>query len=309
MNTKYVLIGVALVVILAGIVAFSTMTPQTPVSQTTKSSDGKIMVMATFFPMFDFARNVGGDRVEVSILVPVGVEVHDWDPAPDEIKKVASAKVLVYNGAGLEPWIGQVIKSVGSKELVAVDSSKGIKVVAGDNPQEPTDPHIWLDPVNAKQQVLNIRDALISLDPAGKAVYEKNAANYIAKLDALDAKIKDAISKATRREFVTFHEAFGYFSRRYGLEQIFIENVNAEEPNPQQLAKVLDISKQKNIKVVYAEPFKDPRLADQLAAQLQGAKVLVLDAVEEVDEAGIKAGKSYISIMEENLNNLLQGLK
>lgn len=305
MKKSYLLIAAALVAILAGVTAFTMIAPPATESEMNKSSNGKVKVVATFFPMYDHVKNVGGDRVDVSILLPPGQEIHDWDPTPEQITRVADAKVIVYNGAGLEPFIDKILQVAGSK-VVAVDTSEGIALLPLE--EGGSDPHIWLDPGLAKKQVLNIRDGLISADPAGKAIYEKNAADYITKLDALDAKIKDALSKTQKKEFVAFHEAFSYFANRYGLTQYYLLKGLAEEPAPGDIVKIIGIIKEKNVKILFYEPNFDPRILEQVANTIPGTKLLPLDPIENPVDA-IKLGKTYIGLMEENLNALLQALQ
>jgi len=302
-RTKYIVIAAIVVVaLLAGTAALTLMTPSTTAPSMTSE---KIRVIATFFPMYDHTKNVGGDRVDVSILLPAGKEIHDWDPTPEQIRQVALAKVVVYNGAGLEPFIDRVLQAA-SPNVVAVEASKGIALLPLE--EGGSDFHTWLDPILAKQQVLNIRDALISIDPAGKALYEKNAAEYLAKLDVLDAKIKNALAKTQKKEFVAFHEAFSYFAKRYGLTQHFLLEGLAEEPGPDDIIKVIDIVKKSDIKIIFFEPNLDPEALTKVTEAVPGIKTLPLDPIENPVDA-VRLGKTYIGIMEENLNSLLLALE
>jgi zinc transport system substrate-binding protein len=259
--------------------------------------------------MYDFSRNVGGDKVEVSILVPVGVEVHDWEPGTDAIQKVLSADVFVYSGLGVEPWIDSVKEAASSSKVVFVETSAGLSSELLMYEEGGTDPHIWLDPIIAKHQVEKISEAFKQADPENSGYYETNAQQYEAKLDVLNTEIRNTLTAYTRKEFITFHEAFSYFAKRYGLTQLYLLPRGQEEPSPSDVATVIDTAKAKNITVIYAEPLSDPSLAEEVARQIPNGRVLVLDPLEEVPLSEVEAGKDYLSIMRDNVGNLEEGLK
>ena len=278
-------------------------------SPTPPATSGKMQVVTSFFPMYDFSRNVGGDKVEVSLLAPVGVEVHDWEPKTDDIQKVLSAEVFVYNGLGLEPWIDALKEAASSSQVVFVETSEGLDVEFLTYAEGGTDPHIWLDPVIAKHQVEKILEGFKQADPENADYYESNAKQYQAKLDELDAEIRGTLTAYTKKEFITFHEAFSYFAKRYGLTQIYLLPRGQEEPSPSDVVTVIETAKAKNITVIYAEPLSDPVLAVEVALQILNGRVLVLDPAEEVPLSEIEAGKDYLSIMRQNVSNLEEGLK
>jgi zinc/manganese transport system substrate-binding protein len=202
-----------------------------------EATPAKLKVLATFSILGDFVRNVGGERVELTTLVGPNSDAHVYAPAPADAKKVADAKLVITNGLGFEGWIGRLVKASGSKAPVLV-ASKGIKerkITGGPGHDHGgADPHAWQSVVNAKVYVANIRDALISADPAGKAAYEANASAYLAKLDALDQEIKAAIAAipAERRRIISSHDAFGYFQLAYGVQFIAPQGVSTEtEPS------------------------------------------------------------------------------
>ena len=278
-------------------------------SPTPPATSGKMQVVTSFFPMYDFSRNVGGDKVEVSLLAPVGVEVHDWEPKTDDIQKVLSAEVFVYNGLGLEPWIDALKEAASSSKVVFVETSEGLDAELLTYAEGGTDPHIWLDPVIAKHQVEKILEGFKQADPENADYYESNAKQYQAKLDELDAEIRGTLTAYTKKEFITFHEAFSYFAKRYGLTQIYLLPRGQEEPSPSDVVTVIETAKAKNITVTYAEPLSDPVLAVEVALQILNGRVLVLDPAEEVPLSEIEAGKDYLSIMRQNVSNLEEGLK
>src|ERR1039458_7129359 len=182
----YAIIAVLVVLILSGTILGLYLS-----NQPAPVTNSKLKVIATFYPLYDFAQNIGGNKTDVSILVPETVDVHAFEPTPSSIAEVASANVIIYNGAGLEPWIQDVISAAGNTKLIQVDTSQGINPLPVPSRfqrgNQTIDPHIWLDPLNAKQQVNNILQGLIKADPADSQYFTQNAQAYDAKLDNLNA--------------------------------------------------------------------------------------------------------------------------
>jgi zinc transport system substrate-binding protein len=306
MNAKTKVLAITaiiIIIVVSAVLVYSTLPPALP------ADSEKMQVVTSFFPMYDFSRNVGGDRVEVSILVPVGVEVHDWEPGTGDIQKVLSADIFVYSGLRVEPWIDSVKEAASSSQVVFFETSAGLDSELLAYAEGGVDPHIWLDPIIAKHQVEKILEGFKQVDPENANYYETNAIQYQAKLDVLDTEIRNALAPYTMREFISFHEAFSYFAKRYGLTQTYLLPRGQEEPSPSDIALVIETAKAKNITVVYAEPLSDPSLAEEVARQIPNGRVLVLDPVEEVPLNEIQAGKDYLSIMRQNLSNLEEGLK
>jgi zinc transport system substrate-binding protein len=279
----------------------------TTVANPNATSSTKSKVVATFFPVYDFARTVGGDRIDLSLLVPPGTEVHDWEPSPEALRQVAAAQIVLFNGANLEPWIPALREAIGAERPLFVDTSAGLVLLPLE--EGGADPHIWLDPLNAKHQIARIRNALVDVDPPNRNFYEINAERYLAQLDALDAEIRTTLGRCAHREFVAFHEAFSYFAARYGLTQLYLLGGGQEEPSPEDLLRVIEAAKARGIQVVYAEPLQDPRLGELVAAQIPGGRVLVLDPIEEMPQEDIRAGRNYLSTMQQNLDSLVEGLE
>jgi zinc transport system substrate-binding protein len=200
-------------------------------------------------------------------------------------------------------------EAASSSEVVFLDSSKGLDAELMTYAEGGVDPHIWLDPIIAKHQVENIKEAFKQADSENADYYETNAKQYQAKLDVLDTEIRSALSAYTRKEFISFHEAFSYFAKRYELTQIYLLPRGQEEPSPSDVALVIETAKAKNITVIYAEPLSDPKLAEEVALQIPNGRVLILDPLEEVPLSEIEAGKDYLSIMRQNVSNLEEGLK
>lgn len=267
----------------------------------------KPLVVASFYPMYEFARQVAGERAAVVSLVPPGVHGHDWEPTPQDVAEVRRAKVFVYNGAGFEPWADKLITEASSPATVVVAASAGLAVAAAGSPGE-MDPHVWLDPVLARGEVEAIRAALERSDPAGKAVYADNARAFSARLDALNSAFEAGLRDCARREVVVSHAAFGYLTRRYRLEQIPVMGLAPEaEPSPAGLAGIVRQVRQRKVTAIFLEPLVSPRLAETLAREA-GVRILPLNPVEGVTTAEAKAGTGYVELMTGNLDSLRTGL-
>ena len=270
------------------------------------SAQEKIKAIASFSILNDFVKNVGGDRVEVTSLVPPNGDAHVYAPSPADAKKLADAKIVFTNGLGFEGWIPRLVKASGTKAAVIV-ATKGIKPrkmeeEGHDHGHAEADPHAWQSVPNAKIYVANIRDALVAADPAGKAMYEANAAAYLSKLDALNADVKGQIERipADRRRIITTHDAFGYFKGAYGIDFIAPQGVSTEsEASAKDVAKIIAQIKKQKIPAVFLENVSDPRLLERIAKE-SGAKVggtVYSDAL--TDEKG--PAPTYIDMMKHNI--------
>src|SRR5215831_19202815 len=275
-----------------------------------QSGQAKINVVASFYPIYEFLKAVGGDRINLSVLIPIGAEPHDFDPTIQEVQKANSANLLVYNGASMEePWIHNLAPQN------TVDTSKGMNLLANPNDPEikgPNDPHIWLDPVLAIKQVQNIRDGLDKIDPKN-AYYNQNAQNFIGQLNKLDIAFRGNLtsSNCAKRDFIPFHLAFAYFAKRYGLNAHPIhEGLTANgEVLPQKLVEVVNLAKNLGLKVIYSEDLIDLRSAQAIAEQIPGAKVVVLSPIEGVNATEHEAGVTYLDKMYQDLAELKEGLQ
>jgi zinc transport system substrate-binding protein len=279
-----------------------------PPQQQPQQQAGKdrLVVVASFYPLYDFASHVAGDRAEVSVLMPPGVEPHDWEPSAGDVARARNADLLIINGAGFEGWAA----GVGAKRVVNTGEGIAELVSAGGGQQHPVDPHIWLDPVLAKRQVDAIKFALVQADPANAQYYSENAASYAKELDALDAFARKELSSCEKSDFIAFHDAFSRFAARYGLTQHAIQGITPEgEVLPQRLQEMIGLARQLGIDTIYSEEAVDSRLAQTIASEVPGGKVLVLSPIEGVSKGEQAAGVGYIEKMKENVANLREGLK
>jgi zinc/manganese transport system substrate-binding protein len=277
-----------------------------------RAQEPRRKVIASFSILGDFVRNVGGDRVEVRDLVGPNGNAHVFEPSPADAKAVADAKLVFVNGLGFEGWLDRLVKASGTKATIVV-ASDGIKPREGaadhDHDHGKVDPHAWQSVANAKVYVADIRDALIAADPAGKAVYEANAAAYLAKLDALDQEVRAVIARIPpeRRRVITSHNAFGYFGDAYGVNFIAPQGVSTEaESSARDVAAIITQIRKQKAAAVFLENVTDPRLIKQIAAET-GAKIggtLYSDAL--TDAKG--DATSYIELIRHNLKELAGAL-
>lgn len=269
---------------------------------TTPAPAEKLKVVVSFFPLYDFARKVGGDRVDVRNLVPAGAEPHDWEPRAGDIKAIGEARVFIFNGAGFEDWVDSVLKAVDNKSLIVVDASQGIQLLEDD-------PHVWLDPVNNQVQVKAIAAALAQADPAGKSAYQANADALVGRLQQLDRDYAAAFAHCERKEIVVSHAFFAYPARRYGLKQVpIVEGFEPDaEPTPKQIAQLARFAKENQVRYIFFETLVSDKLARTLANEV-GAETLVLNPLEGLTEEELSQGRDFLDGMRDNLRNLKKGL-
>ena len=265
----------------------------------------RLNVVASFSILGDFAKNVGGERVSVTTLVGPNGDVHVYTPAPADAQKIANAKIVIFNGLGLEGWLPRLVQSAGSRATM-VTASQGItpRRLGSD-----ADPHAWQSVANAKIYVANIRDALVAADPADAQVFRANADAYLTKLDALDREVREAIAQIPpeRRKVISTHDAFGYFASAYGIEFIAPQGVSTEsEASARDIAKIITQVRASKIPAVFLENISDPRLMRRIATET-GARIggtLYSDSLTgEKGEA-----PTYIDMVRHNIKALTSAL-
>ena len=283
----------------------------------TENSKLQIITSATF--LNEFSQNIGKEMIDVTLLVPMGADPHDWEPTIRDREKLQKADVIIINGIGYEHWIDSFDSN--DNQGILVDTSNGISTLDSEkhddhakeddhdeheeedkNNHEDLDPHIWLNPVYAQLQVKNIANALSNSDPTNKNYYQSNAAIYNKELDLLDSKIRTELS-GCKTDFITFHNAFSYFSEEYGLTQhtIISSNDSHGEVTPQTLENIISLARELNIKVIFAEESTSTKTSQVIADEI-GGKVLVLSPLEIVSD------ETYVEKMTQNLNNLKDAL-
>ncbi|MFB5609236.1 MAG: metal ABC transporter substrate-binding protein [Nitrosarchaeum sp.] len=269
-------------------------------NQFQKSNESKLQVISSFYPLHEFSQKVGQEKVDAKLLVPVGIEPHDWEPTIKDVQLMQKSDLIIINGLGFENWVDKLTEI--DYQGIVVDTSNGIIVKNSDDISVNDDPHIWLNPVFAKLQVQNIANAFSDSDPENQQYFQKNAANYIHELDLLDLKIRTELTNCNR-DFIAFHDSFSYFADEYDLTQHTITSSYSPhvEPTAKTLENVINNARQLNLKIIFTEETADPKTSKVIANEI-GGKTLVLSSLEIADNG------TYISRMNENLNHLKEAL-
>lgn len=281
-----------------------------------EKSSSKIKVYASFYPVYDFAQKIGKDKIDLKLIIPNGVEPHDWEPSAKLIGEIQDANVIIYNGLGMEPWIEKTKNTLDNKNTIWVDTSKNADLILlSDNEDKDNhkdlkyDPHIWLNPLNALSQAEAIKNSLIKADPKNKNFYQNNFTDFKKNIFKLDEQFKSSTSKLKNKNLVVSHKAFTYLASRYDLNQVSISGISPdEEPTSSNLAKLSKFVKKNDVKYIYFETLANPKLAHVLANEAN-INTKVLNPLEGLTPEDIKSKKDYFSTMRENLKSIEDGLK
>jgi manganese/iron transport system substrate-binding protein len=263
---------------------------------------GPVSVITSISTFDSFVQAVGGPHVAVRSLVPVGASPETYQPTPQDVASLAAAQMLVENGAGLETWLARTIRNTGSKDLRVVTASDGLTVKNGN-------PHLWMDPENAKHYVEMIRDGLIAIDPSNADDYRKNAAAYSAKLDALEASIAKKISAVPEKQrvMIVFHNAWQYYNDRFGITTLgFIEANPGQDPNPQQIAQLIDQARAHDVHAIFSEPEYSPKLAQQIASN---ANIHIVDNLYDDSIGTDPRVHDYISMLTYDTDEIVKAMR
>ncbi|TAN41183.1 MAG: zinc-binding protein [Nitrospirae bacterium] len=281
----------------------------------------KLKVVATIFPLYDFARLIGGEAVDVSLLIPPGTEPHSFDPRPENIVSAGRAAIFVYTNDTMEPWAGSMLKGLSSPGLVVVQAGRGIALTEEHRPddghdghrhghEDAPDPHIWLDFDKARKMVDTIVESFISVNPAKKELYLGNAKKLKDSLAGLDQKFSAALKTCKHNTIVHGgHFAFGYLAKRYGLKYISASGFSPDaEPSPQNLVRMSKTLKKEGLKHIFYEELVTSRMAEVIAKET-GASLLLLHGGHNISKQELDNGTAFISLMERNLDNIKEGLQ
>jgi len=268
--------------------------------------DGKLQVIASFYPVAEAAGRVAGARAEITNLTPAGTEPHDIELTPDQVDQLQDADLVLYLGGGFQPAIEKV---VARRDRASVDLLQALPLEKGAAEEgETSDPHFWLDPALMERAVERIQRALGDARPGDRAEIERNAAAYRGELRELDARYKTTLSTCRRRDLVTSHAAFHYLATRYGLSQEPIAGLSPEtEPDPKRLAELTDLVRRRNATTVFYETLVSREVAETLARET-GTRTAVLNPLEGLTSEQEGKGASYVSVMDENLAALKDAL-
>jgi len=273
----------------------------------------RLKVVASLFPVYDFARNVGGGDIDVTLLLPPGSEPHSYEPSPGDIMRLGKADIFIYTSRSMEPWAEEMLKNSGSSRLKVVDAGQGIMTfnipAAGGKKEGPADPHIWLDLENASKMVDNISSAFIEKDPANKDAYLRNADAYKARLAALDSRFEQELASCSKKVFIDGgHYTFGYLARRYGLQYSAAYSISPDaEPSARSLVNISKMLKKHGLRHIYHEELLSPRIAETIARET-GAGLLKLQGGHNISLQELASGTGFLDIMSRNLDSLKEGL-
>jgi zinc/manganese transport system substrate-binding protein len=279
----------------------------------------KLKVVTTFLPITLFAEAVAGECAVVTALIPSNLGPHDFQAKPAEIASLSNAAVLVKNGLGMEYFLDKLTKSANNESLQVIDTSRGVAVIKSDEDTDDdtegandgkkdhgvVNPHIWLDPLRAIQQVNNIRDGLVKADPDCTGGYTERAAAYSAQLMELNATLATQLRPFRGKTFIAFHDFAPYFAERYGLKADFVVDVPEMNPTPADLQRVSNKVKQTQLKALLSEPQEGNRSFNALAEDL-GVNVVTFDPLETGSEEASKKPDTYLSVMRSNVASLIK---
>jgi zinc transport system substrate-binding protein len=273
------------------------------------SQDRKLQVTASFYPLYYFASVIGGSHVDVQNITPAGAEPHDFEPTSQDIARIEKGDLLILNG-GLEAWGNKIRDELQGTKVTLVIAGEGLfsqQVV--EQGQTAQDPHVWLSPPLAKKEVERILEGFRTVDPANRSDYEAQAKRLEDQLDQLDATYRAGLSQCRQTDIVTSHAAFGYLAQAYGLNQVAIAGLSPDaEPSARELADIANLAREKHINYIFFESLVSPKLAQTIADEV-GAKTLVLDPLEGLTADQIRQGKTYFTVMQDNLMNLQTALE
>ena len=266
-------------------------------------------MVASFYPLAEAAEQVGGDHVQVTNLTAPGVEPHDLELKPSQLEAISTADVILYLGGGFQPAVEDAIRDAKGQTVDVSAALRTLPVPGGESePSLTADPHVWLDPVLYGQVVQRVEEALAAASPQNASAFAENAATFGSKLGSLDAEYRTGLAHCARNVIVTSHAAFGYLSRRYGLQQEPISGLSPDaEPTPQHLADLKALVERDGVTTIFTEELVSPKVAQTLADET-GATTAVLNPLESLTPDEMSAGDDYLSVMRGNLAELRTAL-
>lgn len=292
--------------------------------KTETGENEKLSIVTTLFPQYDFARQIAGERAEVTLLLKPGTEAHDYDPSASDMIKINNADLFIYTGEYMEPWAASIVDSIDNKKLNILDASGNITLLKSSDVHESEDaayskgeehahqydPHIWTSPKNAVIMINNILEELISIDGENEQYYRENAEKYIERIEKIDSDIRQTVSQS-KYDTIYFGGRFAllYFVEEYGLhyESAFDSCSSETEPSAKLVSHIIDEMKESGVRTVYYEELSSTKTARTIADEV-GGNILLLHSCHNVSSDEFKNGATYVSIMEQNVKNLKAGL-
>jgi zinc transport system substrate-binding protein len=295
------------------------------------NNSNKIKFVASFFPLFDFAQNVGGDLIQIENITHQ-TDPHEFEPTIQDLTKIYNSNFFIYQGAGFDTWANKITTQIKTEkpQIKIINMTSNFELMAEKNEEKVSNetsqtlqnnssnsvqnnsktekinynPHIWLDPIKVITQAQIIRDGLIQIDSKNKEIYEANAQNYIKKLQNLDQKYKTELQNCRQKTIIAPHDAYIYLAKRYNFQTLSIVGLEpSSEPTIQEITSIIQAIKDQKLKYIFYEKNNTPKFAQTIASET-GVQSLILDSIESPDKEQIEKGENYVTIMEKNLENL-----
>ncbi|SJZ83560.1 metal ABC transporter substrate-binding protein [Garciella nitratireducens] len=282
----------------------------------------KKKVYTSIYPIYDFTKKIGGDKIEIELLTSPGAEPHSFEPSAKDMAKIEKSDLFLYNGLGLDSWaekIAQSLSNQGKKALAVAEIEEIHPMIFTEQDENHHqgqqshehgiyDPHVWLDPMNAEKMAKAIKEQLVRIDSENKEYYEKNFITFQKQLKELDENYQKSLSQVEKKDFIVNHAAFGYLANRYGLNQIPITGlVPQAEPSPAKLKELTKLIKEHDINTIFMESLSSSKLTDVLSEET-GVKVELLHPIGGLTRQEMDQGKEYLSLMKQNLQVLTKAL-
>jgi zinc transport system substrate-binding protein len=317
MKTGRLILAFVLIVIIA--IATSLLLGQ----QRNIEGTARLIVVATIFPVYDFTRAIGGDRISIFMLLPPGAEAHSYEPRPSDIGLLSSADLFIYSSKNMEPWASDIIAGIRNNDLILLEAGANVPILL-DNAEEGLtesdthfgekssgkDPHIWLDMLNAEIMIKDISKALASADPVNEDYYTNNAEEYISVIKQLDVDFASAIGQCKKKVLVHGgHYAFGYLASRYGIKYIAAQGFSPDsEPGPAQIIQLIKVMKEYDVSYIFYEELIEPKVAKSISKET-GAEMIMLHAGHNISKDEFDSGRTFTDLMRINLESLKLGLE
>jgi len=276
-----------------------------------KTKNSKLKITTTLFPLYEFAKEIGGEKAEVTLLLPPGTEPHSFEPRPSDIKKIIESDVFLFIGESMEPWAHDILEGLDVENLSVIEASDHVNILKTNESNETNhhhksyDPHIWLDFTNDIKLIKVLLKTFIEKDFENSDFYTKNSEDYILKLKNLDSKYSKTLKSCKKNIFITGgHDAYGYLKRAYEIDYISVHGLSPDSsPTPKTMKKIIDLSKLHDIEYILFENLINPDLAKILANEIK-AETLILKTAGNITKKEFESGISFIDIMNKNLENL-----
>lgn len=282
--------------VILSIICLSVACSQSSQTAPSKEDDSSVKIYTTFYPLYDFTKKIVGNSANVENLIPAGVEPHDYELSLKQTAQLYDADVFIFLGESMEPWAKKLAGDLEDKGIVVIEAGKDL--IKND------DPHIWLDPVLAKEISERIYKGIVSIDKEHEQTFKENLANLADKFDELDKDLKTLAEKAARKDIVVSHAFLGYVANRYGFNQVSITGLSPQdEPSPKKMSELIEFCKANDVKYIFAEQGGVLKLSQTLANETD-AEILVMNPLGTLRPEEIEAGEVFFSIMTENLELL-----